>query len=190
VSPRGGFSRSLRFALLCAAACGLWIAFAAPLLGRSFAVESAFALAAAAYLIGIAPRRATGMTAATLLLGASAALMLAGVRVSTFAGALAVGIGALRSAWLWPVSPGDAAAFARRFLAELALLGGGLLFAVKLGQAGVFPEALALWGFLLVQSAFFVLEGAAAPAVRAEPIAVDPFEGSCRRLRAVLEERN
>ena len=190
MSRPGGFSRSLRFALLCAAACGLWIVLAGPILGRKLAVESAFALAAGAYLIGIAPRRTTGMTAATLLLGASAVLMLAGVRASIFASALAVGIGVLRSAWLWPVSPGDAAAFARRFLAELALLGGGLAFAAKLGRADVFPEALALWGFLLVQSAFFVLEGAAAPAVRAQPMAIDPFEGSCRRLRAVLEERN
>lgn len=190
MSGAGSFSRSLRFALLCAASCGLWVAFAAPVVGRTLAVESAFSLAAAAYLVGIAPRRATGMTAGTLLLAASALLMLAGVRASTFASALAVAIGVLRSAWLWPVSRGDAAAFARRFLAELALVGGGLAFAVKLGQAGVFPEALALWGFLLVQSAFFVLEGAAAPAVRAEPIAIDPFEGSCRRLRAVLEERS
>ncbi len=190
MSRTGSFSRSQRFALLCAAACGLWIALAAPLLGRGIAVQSAFAAAAAAYLIGIAPRRASGMTAAALLLGASAVLMLAGVRASIFACALAAGVGVLRSAWLWPVLPGDAAAFARRFAAELALLGGGLVFAAKLGHAAVLPEALALWGFLLVQSAFFVLEGAAAPACRAEPIAVDPFEGSCRRLRAVLEERN
>ncbi len=186
----GSFSRSLRLAFLGAAACGAWIAVAAPFLGRGFAIESAFALAGAAYLLGIAPRRATGMTAAALLLGASALLMLLAARVPTFATALAVALGVLRSGWLWPVSHGDAAAFARRFLAELALVGGGLVFAAKLGQATVFPEALALWGFLLVQSAFFVLEGAAAPAVHAEPIAIDPVEGSCRRLRAVLEERS
>ena len=186
----GGFARSLRFAVLCAAACALWIVLAAPIAGRTLGVESALALATAAYLIGVAPRRASGMTAAALLLAASAALALVGMGPASFACALAVALGVLRSGWLWPVPRSDAAAFARRFIAELALVGGGLAFAARLSHAGVFPEALALWGFLLVQSAFFVLEGAAAPAVRGAEPPVDPFEGSCRRLRAVLEERN
>ncbi len=190
MNSAASFSGSLRFAVLCAAACALWIPCATPLFGRSFAVESGLAAATAAYLVGIAPRRATGSLAGALLLVASAALILVGVRSSTFASALAVAVAVLRSGWLWPVSRGDAAAFARRFLAELALVAGGLVFAAQLVRAAVFGEALALWGFLLVQSAFFVLEGAAAPAVRAEPVPIDPFEGSCRRLRAVLEERN
>jgi hypothetical protein len=184
------FSRSLRLALLCAVGCGLWIPFAAPLLGRTLAVESALSFAAAAYLVGIAPRRTLGMTAATLLLAGSALGVLLELRTATFASALAVAIGVLRSAWLWPVPRGDAAAFARRLVVELALVGGGLVFAAQLAHAGVFPAALALWGFLLVQSGFFVLQGATAPAIGAEPMAVDPFEGSCRRLRAVLEERS
>jgi hypothetical protein len=185
-----GFARSLCFAVLCAGACAVWMPFAAPILGRTLAAELAFSAAAAAYLIGIAPRRTTGTTAAALLLAVCAALTVVGVRASTFAVALAAATGVLRSAWLWPVARGDAAAFARRFLAELALVGGGLAFGLQLVHSAVAREALALWGFLLVQSAFFVLEGAAAPAVRAETTALDPFEGSCRRLRAVLEERN
>jgi hypothetical protein len=187
MSPSGGFAHSLRFAMLSAAACALWLTFAAPLLGRALALESALSLAAAAYLLGIAPRRATGLTAALLLLAVSGVLLLGGVRVATFASALAVAIGVLRSTWLWPIERGAAAAFARRFLAELALVGGGLAFAGQLIRAAIFPEALALWGFLLVQSAFFVLEGAAAQAGHAEQTSIDPFEDSCRRLRAALE---
>ena len=186
----GGFARSLRFGLLCAASCALWFLFAQPLVGRALALQSGFVVAAAAYLIAIAPRRSSGLTAAALLGMASVSLSLFGVGTATFASALAVAIGVLRSTWLWPVPRADAAAFARRFLCELALIGGGLAFAAQLSHARVFPEALALWGFLLVQSAFFVFESATAAAARTEETSLDPFEGSCRRLRAVLEKRS
>lgn len=184
------FAHSLRVAFVCAVACGLWLALAQPLVGRTLALQSGLAAAAAAYLIGIAPRRVRGTTAAALLLASSAVLILAGVRIAFFASALAVTLGVLRSTWLWRVPRGDAAAFARRFMLELALVAGGLAFAAELGHTGVFREALALWGFLLVQSVFFVLDGGAAAAASAEEVFVDPFEVSCRRLRAVLEKGN
>ena len=79
--------------------------------------------------------------------------------------------------------------FALRCALEIALIGGGLALATHLFGDGRFPEAWAIWGFFLVQSAFFLSRGRSAkrPGDTSAPTEPDPFEAACRRARELLE---
>jgi hypothetical protein len=67
---------------------------------------------------------------------------------------------------------------------ELALLLGGLLFARFLAGPSLLSAALALWGFLLMQSFFFLVAGGRSQATARDG---DPFEQAHRRALALLE---
>jgi hypothetical protein len=91
--------------------------------------------------------------------------------------AFAAMLGIARSACLYPAAP------ARAVLRELVLLVGGLLFARFLIGAAVPSTALALWGFFLVQSCFFLIAGAPQ---RAPVGQLDPFDEAHRRALNLL----
>jgi hypothetical protein len=92
--------------------------------------------------------------------------------------ALAVVLGIARSGFLNRAAP------ARAVATEVVLLVGGLVFARFLA-GGATGTALALWGFLLVQSCFFLVGGVEPrPADGRHP---DPFEDACARATEVLE---
>jgi hypothetical protein len=74
---------------------------------------------------------------------------------------------------------------ARGIAIEALLLGGGLVLARFLMATGVLGPALALWGFFLVQSAFFAIGG---PQMREAAVVGDRFESARRRALALLEE--
>jgi len=92
---------------------------------------------------------------------------------------LAVILGIARSTVLYR------AAAARAVATEAVLLLGGLLFARFLAGASLLSTALALWGFLLVQSVFFLIGGVRARSAGAPH--ADPFEATYRRAVALLE---
>jgi hypothetical protein len=189
VSGATGFARSLALALLAALGCPPWLGVAGPALGWGLAFQLYAVGSAALYLAAIAPRRMTGVLAAGALGAGGCALALGGASLHTTCVAMALGLGALRSIALWPgTTPGG---FTARALAEFALLGGGLALASHLFASRTpFPGALALWGFFLAQSAFFLIPGLAARASAGAAAAGDPFELTTRRLRALLDERN
>ena len=92
--------------------------------------------------------------------------------------ALAVALGVVRSGLVHRTAPARAVAL------EAGLLLGGLLFARFLA-AGLLATALGVWGFLLVQSCFFLVGGIGASAAdRRRP---DPFEEAYARATEVLE---
>jgi hypothetical protein len=93
--------------------------------------------------------------------------------------ALAVLLALARSGILYRARP------ARALATEAILIGAGLLFARYLGGFTLVSTALALWGFLLVQSFFFLIGG-----VRVRSLVeggADAFEEAHRRALALLD---
>ena len=68
-------------------------------------------------------------------------------------------------------------------VAALALF--GFAFVRSLGGHGLFPVALSIWGWFLVQSVYFLI-GGGLPRVAAQGEA-DPFELARERANAILE---
>lgn len=174
------FPRSLGFAAVAAAAYLPFLLLAAPLLGLGTARGIYLAALVPLYVAGIAPRRAGGIGAALL-----AGLLACGALIVTdsltgLALALAAILSFLRSGLLYESRPARAWAF------ELLLTGGGLALATSLLGRSDSSVALAVWGFFLVQSGFFLVGGVReAPAA---PTRSDPFDAAHARALALVED--
>lgn len=170
------FARSAVFAAVAAAAYLPWMAT----LGGGRAAGHLYLVAlTAAYLTGLGPRGGRRFVVAA----GAAALGLALAAVVHSTGELVVGLGAVlataRSTLLYR------ARAARAVVTEVALVGGGLLFARALAAPSVLGTMLGIWGFLLVQSTFFLVGG-----TRPRPAAAvrrDPFEEAYARATALLD---
>ena len=92
--------------------------------------------------------------------------------------ALAAVLGVARSGFV------HRTASARAVVVEAILLVGGLLFARFLAT-GALATALGVWGFLLVQSCWFLIGGIARRT--GDGRHPDPFEEACVRATEVLE---
>jgi len=173
------FGRSVAFAAVGAAGVIPWVVLARPLVGADAALAGYLVLVTAGYLAGLAPQR--GQSVAAFVVAALVGCGLAAVARSWTE--LTLGLAAVlatgRSGFLYR------APVARAAVIEAIVVGTGLLFARFL--AGPSPRALmlALWGFLLVQSVFFLVGGmrirAASGARR------DPFAEAYGRAVALLE---
>jgi hypothetical protein len=170
--------RSIVFAALAAIGWVPWAMFAGPFIG-------AWA-ARALYLIGVLALYVSGLTRAgvnrlrvpvIVAMAAGGVALVAGSTTALVIG-LAVVLGVARSGFVYPAAP------SRAVVREAILLGGGLLLARLLTAAPLMTSTgLALWGFLLVQSFFFLLP-------RERPNAMpqpDPFEEAHRRALALLD---
>ena len=177
---RNRFGRSVLLAAIIGAAWPAFALVAAPLLGARAALSLYVVGATAVYVAAIAPSIARGV--ATALVAVAIALgfaVVAGTPGAVVLGA-ALALGCARSGLL---HRGRAA---RVLAVEALLLGGGLLLARFLFAPGALGTALALWGFFLVQSAFFAIGGLR---VRdSDGVAPDRFECARRRALALLEE--
>ncbi|MGH7786161.1 MAG: hypothetical protein ACRERC_04800 [Candidatus Binatia bacterium] len=177
------FSRSGGFAALAAAGWLPWAAFSAPWMGvseaRALYLLAVAVLYIAALAAGSVGRRHLSRPGVVLLaaLGAAGVGLAAGETTDLVLG-LAVLIGVARSVFLYQAAP------ARAALLEVALLGGGLLFARLLAAGSPAPTAVGIWSFLLVQSCFFLVAGRAP---RPAPAAADAFEEAHRRALTLLE---
>ena len=158
------FGRSAAFAACAALGWMPWVVLGGP---RALYLVAA----TSAYVGGLGgPRR---LPAAMLTAIAGGVLVVAGDAAVLCIG-LAVALAVARSAFLYRAAP------ARAVVVEAALAGGGLFFARLLGT-----PSLAIWGFFLVQSFFFLL-----PAVRVRETTTghpDPFEAAHARAMEVLE---
>ncbi len=171
------FARSAAFAAAAAIGCIAWNTVARPIAGGAIAIVVYLVGVTAVYLAGIGPdriRRPAVVLAAVLLAG------WLGVFART-PGELAIGLAIIlataRSVFLYR------APAARAVATEAVLVIGGLLFARFLAASSL---ALAIWGFLLVQSCFFLVGG-----VRVRPTPgrhPDPFEDAYGRAIALIEE--
>jgi hypothetical protein len=90
-------------------------------------------------------------------------------------------IGAVRSGLLYRARP------LRAILTEVALALGGLLFARFLLGPSAIAVMLAIWGYFLVQSTFFLIPGTKHGRSRAS--GPDPFELAHARALALLDEQ-
>jgi hypothetical protein len=173
------FGRSAGFAALAGLAVIPWAVLVAPLVGMRAAMALYLVGVAALAVSRLAPSRARGCAAGFVAVAVGVGLALA---THTLA-ALALALGALfalaRSAFFYRRRPVRAVAI------EVALTGGGLLFARFLAGPSLGSMAIAVWGFLLVQSFFFLLGGASSRA----PVASqrDPFDAAHERARALLD---
>jgi len=166
--------------LLLAAATALgwppWALCVAPLIGYSAASRLYLAAVTTLWTVATTPSRQRRLPLAVLAGTAALAVAI----LARGAGELAVGLAAVVG--LARVTPQRGEA--RALMAEILLLGGGLLFARFLAAPSLLSLSLALWGFLLVQSLYF-LAGATQRGIPASH--TDPFEEAHRRAMALIE---
>ena len=147
------FGRSALFAAVAAAGWIAWAVVTVPLFGSWTARTMALVGTTALYVAGLS-RQGTRRVVA----GVAAGLVGTGLAVLAHTTAeLAIGLcavlGVARSGMFYR------ATCARAATTEAALLIGGLLFARFLAGGSLLSTASALWGFLLVQSTFFLFVG-------------------------------
>lgn len=174
------FASSVVFAAIAGAAWPAFALVAGPLLGSRAAFSLYLVGLTGVYVAGIAPTLARGIASA--FVAVVIAVGVAAVAGASHAAALgaAIALGVARSGLLHRRGGGT-----RAIAIEALLLGGGLVLARFLMAPGVLGSALALWGFFLVQSAFFAIGGS--PTREAAGVG-DRFEAARRRALALLEE--
>jgi hypothetical protein len=166
------FGRSAAFAAVAALAWMPWLVVVGPVLGGGTARTLYLVVVTALYAGGLAkspPRRAS--TAVGMALAGTFLVLLTrgGPELCV---ALAATLGVARSVLT------HRTAAARAVVLEGVLLAGGLAFARFLGGG-----ALAVWGFFLVQSCFFLVGGVTERA----PLRSDPFDEAWARAMDVME---
>ena len=177
--PWNTFARSAVFAAVAAALWLPWAILAGPALGWWPARAIYLIAATAVYAGGLANRRARALPLVVIVAVAGCLAALVAASTAELAIALAVLLSFARSGVLYRARP------ARALATEAILISAGLLFARYLGGFTVVSTALALWGFLLVQSVFFLIAG-----VRARSLvdgSTDAFEEAHRRALALLD---
>ena len=176
---RSPFARSLVFALGAAAALLVGAPLLAPAFGERAAVRFLFVAAVVVHAALLAPSRARGVRAAAFAAGLGALLLALPLGVRATALAAAALLGLCRSGILFRARPVRAA------LLESLLLAGGLAIAAFLAGPWLARLALAVWGFWLVQSAFFAV-GGIDPRPE-ESSNNDPFERARAQVLALLD---
>lgn len=173
-----GFARTLVFGVLAGIGWPAFALVATPVLGSGGAI-SVYATACAALFAATFATTQLRSAAAMLVVVtiAMAGAFLTGAPGGVALGA-AVGIAVARSGLLAQRRIG------RGIAVEIALVGGGLALARFVAATGALGTALALWSFFLVQSAWFLIGGAAE---RAPAGVADRFEEARRRALALLE---
>jgi hypothetical protein len=173
------FARSAVFAALAGFGVAPWLLLAGPLLGMRWALTFYLVALAAISVLVFAPslRRGLAACAAVSVLGGCVAVTTR--TLPELALSLAVLLATARAVFLYRRRSARAVAL------EGGLIGGGLLLARFLAGPSLVSIMLALWGFLLVQSFFFLVPGARVRE-RAAPQR-DPFDAAYERARALLD---
>ena len=122
------------------------------------------------------PGRVTGAFVAALFV-VPTALLTSGIAGIAMGAALAVAIARSRLCGAGQVP--------RTVAVEAVLAALGFAFVAALGGPGWFPISLAIWGWFLVQSLYFLLGGRSAPAPTGE---IDPFDLAHDQARRILEQ--
>ena len=157
-----------------------WTMIAGAFFGHFWAAAAYCLTAVVAYVVAIAPSWSRGFQIGTLAALLAAAVLVLAPWPSEAVASAALILAVLRSGFLYRSSP------ARALLIEGLLAGGGLLFASALAAPTPLGTALAVWGFFLVQSLFFVLGGVRAR--KEDEQGIDPFERARERALALLKE--
>lgn len=167
--------------VLAAALAALYPAFALvaeAVLAPTAALSLYLLAAATVYAAALAPRPSRALAAGALAGALGGIFLLLARDVGDVAVGAGLAIGVTRSGLLYRRPA------ARAIALETLLLGGGLLVARALFAPGLLGTALSLWGFLLVQSPFFLV----GPLRERRPEGGgDPFERARARAEAILE---
>ena len=178
--PAGKFSSSLIFAAVAGLAAVPYLLVALPAFGlvRTFSIGAV--LLVAAYIVVASPSLVRGLRsgALTLALGVGLYALAPGV-VVLFASAILLGV--VRSGLLYRAKIG------RAFAIEAMLFLLATSVAQLLAGSTVQSYGLAVWGFFLVESTFFLFEGARSRAESGS--AEDPFERVRREATRLMEEQ-
>jgi len=174
-----GFGRSLLFAALAAGGLPVAVTFGGPLIGSAASVRCYLLLIAVCYAVGMSAERsrrlvAFGMASVAAFVLAILPLGLPGTAI----GAAAI-IAVARSA----IAQRHRTLRACAIEATLGI--GSLGVASFLASGGLLALCLALWGFFLVQSAYFLIGGRAP---RRDSAPRDPFERARQRLERLLDD--
>jgi len=170
--------RSIVFAALTAIGWVPWALFAVPLIGAWEARALYFIGVLALYVSGLTATRPNRLRVPVVVASAAGAVALVAGSATALVIGLAAVLGVARSGFVYPTAP------SRAVVREAILLGGGLLLARLPTAAPLMTSTgLALWGFLLVQSFFFLLPRDR-PTATSQP---DPFEEAHRRALAILD---
>ena len=176
---RNGFTRSVTFAAVAAIAVLPWLAVARAVTGPDTALATYLVAANAAYIAVIAPSGRRRLTVFALAAVIGCLLAIASRSWGELALGLAIVLAVARSGFLYRLAPIRGAAV------ELVLAGGGLLFARFLAVPSLRGLVLALWGYLLVQSVYFLVGGLRARLSAGERR--DPFAHAYARALELLD---
>ena len=173
------FVRSLAFAAFAAAGLPVAVTFAGALLGAEGAARLYLIGAASLYAIGLCSDRSRRVAALAIAAFAGAILALLPLDLRATAVGAAGIVAFARGVVL----------VERRTLRALAIEAvfavAGLAAAAHFARGGLFALCLALWGYFLVQSGWFLIGGGAASAGES---ARDPFDRARARLLRLLED--
>ena len=172
------FSGTLWFAALVAVGLPAAVLVLGSGLGGRAAVSVYIVASACFYLVGCAPGRRRSLLVAIPVAAVGGLILLLAPEPEQAAVLSAAMIAACRSGFLYRSRPG------RALLVELVLASVGLAVAGLLWGPGLLTAALALWGYYLVQSIFFLVGGVQ---VRRRPAEGDAFELARSRLLTLLE---
>jgi hypothetical protein len=172
-----GFARSVVFGALAALLWIPWAILVSPIVGTWNARALYLIAVTVFYIAGLSPSRSRAGSAAVAAAASAVVITLAARSTAELAMGLAAVLGVARSAFLYPAAP------ARAAVRELALLVGGLFFARFLISTSMPSTALAVWGFLLVQSCFFLIAGTPRRSPARQP---DPFDDAHQRALNLL----
>jgi hypothetical protein len=176
----GTFAGSLIVAAASALGAIPYLMVARPILGATTAWSTCCVAITVCYLISIAPNPARGIRIGLLAGVFGLGIVVFSPSFSVTALGCAVLLGVIRSGFVFRAEP------ARALLIEGGLLAGGLALANVLSGVGVLSIAMAVWGFFLVQSLFFLLGGVGRRAEREEGI--DPFERAYKQAVGLMDD--
>jgi hypothetical protein len=174
-----GFGRSLAFAALAAAGLPVAVTFAGVLFGGGGAARLYVLTAACLYVTGLCADR--GRRVAAFACAAFAALILALLPLDLRA--TAVGAAAVVALVRGVLVAGSRSV--RTLVIEVALGAAGLAVAAWFARGGLLALCLAIWGYFLVQSGYFLI---GARGVSAGSPEQDPFDRARARLLRLLED--
>ncbi|HSF19579.1 MAG TPA: hypothetical protein VLK65_28915 [Vicinamibacteria bacterium] len=178
--PTRCFARSLGYGVVAALAMTPFLLLFGPIFGRGNAMALASVLAVSGYVAVVASSRVQGLRVGLLAFVAGMLLLGLAEPPTVLLGA-GVLLSILRSGFLFRSKP------ARALLVEGSLLGAGLLLARLLASGGeALSFSLALWGFFLVQSLFYLVGGVSTAGPT--PTAEDPFARACREAARLMED--
>jgi hypothetical protein len=176
-----GFGRSAAFAALAAVAYPFWSVLADPVLGAGAGLAPYLVGVTTLWVAGCGPRPGVGLLAGAFAGGLGLALLVVAQRPGEVAVGCALILAVGRSGIVWK------SGLHRGLWREVVFLTAGALLAKFLLLPGPMGAAFALWGFLLVQSCWFLLPAPAPARAEAAP-GIDGFEQARARALAILED--